>query len=252
MTTDIHLALARSGRLMAHVLDPPGLGRCYADRPSLDADLPDAVEAHLRWIDATGERAATPSSAEISVVEEVDVRGDFESGDDVGTFVTDLEFVSPSDVEGYLTIGRHAHEELFRRAADIPSELLHRVPAARRRSLSTNLTHVARAEMWYLTRIIDDPRLSGMPDALTLADQEIDATIAGVDQVRIAWEAFQRHVRSLPDHVRADVMTPTWFCTIRDERWTVRKALRRCLEHCREHTWVMERILREVAGSAER
>jgi hypothetical protein len=47
-------------------------------------------------------------------------------------------------------------------------------------------------------------------------------------------EIFVRRVRGVPAEKRADVVLPTW--TPRpDEPWTLAKALRRALEHEREH-----------------
>jgi len=74
----------------------------------------------------------------------------------------------------------------------------------------------------------------------------MDASGDPVDQVRIAWDAFREFVRGLSEEARARVYVPTWFCAIASERWTVRKALRRCIEHCREHAGVVQRALHEL------
>ena len=246
-TIDVYLALGRSGRVMAHVLEPPGLGRSFPDRATLDAELPGAIAEHFAWLHARGHAPAARSPRAIRVAEETGVEGGFESGDDVGTFSPDLEPLTEADRARHLAIAAHAHEDLIAWASRVPAELLQREPRPGVRSLTANLRHVARAEIWYLTRIIDDPDVEGMPEAIERADRDVDATRDGVEQVHIAWNAFERFMRELGEERRARRYEPTWFCTVAGERWTARKVLRRCIEHCREHAWVMERTLRCVA-----
>jgi hypothetical protein len=246
VATEVFVTPARSGRVMAHLLEPPGLGRWFASRAELEAELPGAVEAHLRWLKAKGEDVQVRSPVELHVAEAAAVHGNFESGDDVGTFAPDLQPVSSPEVGRYLRIAGHAHDDLLELASGVPSGLLDREPAPGKRNIRANLTHVARAELWYMTRIIDDPDRAGMPGVIVRADRQIDASDHGAEQVRIAWDAFQEFARSLSEEARARVYVPAWFCAIASERWTVRKALRRCIEHCREHTWVVQRTLNEL------
>lgn len=247
MATEVFVTLARSGQVMAHLLEPPGLGRWFASRAALEAELPAAVEAHLRWLKAKGEDVEVRSPVELHVAGEAAVHGNFESGDDVGTFGPDLEPVTSAETERCLRIAGLAHDDLLELASSVPPGLLDREPAPGKRTISANLTHVARAELWYMTRTIDDPRAAGLPGVIARADGRIDASYDPADQVRIAWEAFREFARGRSEEARARVYVPTWFCEIASERWTVRKALRRCIEHCREHTGVIERTLSELA-----
>ena len=72
---------------------------------------------------------------------------------------------------------------------------------------------------------------------------------------RVTLDIYLTHARSgrvmaprapIATSTRARLFVPTWFCTVTTERWTAWKALRRCIEHCREHTWVMERTLQAL------
>ncbi len=246
VTLDIYLTHARSGRVMAHLLEPPGLGRWFVDRARLETELPGVIDAHLAWLQAKGLWPTAASPVVTRVVEENDAEGDFESGDDVGTYAPDLEPLTDEARDLHLAIAEHAHDDLLALVARIPPALLQREPRPGTRSLAANLRPVARAEIWYLTRIIDDPDANGMPAAIARADRDVDASSDAAEQVRIAWEAFQRYSREIRIDARARLFVPTWFCTVTTERWTARKALRRCIEHCREHTWVMERTLQAL------
>jgi len=63
-----------------------------------------------------------------------------------------------------------------------------------------------------------------------------------VDCLEVTWEAFQKFARDLPPEWRGRVMVPGWYATI-PEKWSARKVLRRAIEHCREHTRNIQRIL---------
>lgn len=235
---------------MAHVLEPPGFGRWYEDRAALDAALVGDVAEHLAWVRTAGEPA--PDTVALTSVDEVEVQGNFESGDDVGTFAPDLVPVTSTEIERYLRLARRAYDDLLTLAASVPALVGIQPTQPGKRSFDANLSHVARAQLWYMTRVIDDPDAVGMPPALDRANQRIDAAPSGHDRVRVAWTAFEAFVREVPESDLGRVFRPTWFCDVPDERWTVRKALRRSIEHCREHTWVAQRTLRELGTGRPR
>jgi hypothetical protein len=244
VTVQFFLARARSGRVMAHVLEPPGFGRWYEDRAALEAELVGDVAEHLAWVRTAGE--STPETVARTPVDEVEVQGNFESGDDVGTFAPDLVSVTSPEIERYLRLARRAYDDLLTLAASVPAAVAMQPPRPGKRSFDANLSHVARAQLWYMTRVIDDPDAVGMPPALDRANQRIDAAPSGYERVRVASTAYEAFVREVPEPDRDRVFHPTWFCDVPSESWTVRKALRRSIEHCREHTWVAQRTLREL------
>ncbi len=242
MTLPIYLDVAASGRVMAHLLEPPGLGVRFPSREAMARDLPGLLEAHLAWLRAHGE-AVPAGPPEYVVAEEIVVAGDFESGDDVGFYTPDTVLPTPEEVERYLRIAGHAHTDLLALVEPLDGAALDWVRGEHTRPIRRVLRHIVGAELWYMTRIIDDPQGAGLPEIIRDADERCDATEDMVERVHIVWPAFQRWARSLAPEQRARVVLPTWFTSPPGERWTARKMLRRCIEHCCEHTRSIEQIL---------
>ncbi len=242
MTLQIYLDVAASGRVMAHLLEPPGLGVRFPSRDAMARDLPGHLEAHVAWLRAHGE-AAPAGPLPYDLAEEVAVVGDFESGDDVGFYTPDTVPPTSEQVERYLRIAGYADADLLALGEPVDDAALDWVRDERTRPIRRVLRHIAGAEHWYMTRIIDDPQVAGFPDIIRDAYARCDATEDMVERVRIVWPAFQRWARSLAPEQRARVVLPTWFTSPSGERWTARKMLRRCIEHCREHTRSIEQIL---------
>lgn len=243
MTLEIYLDVARSGRVMAHLLEPPGLGVRFESRREMERRLLEEIRSHLSWLVSHGEPVPAVEKRALRIAEEARMAGDFESGDDVGFYTPDALPASPEEVEHNLRIGGYAHADLLALVEGLDGAALDWVRDDGTRSIGKVIRHVVGAELWYATRIIDDPEIHGMPEGLSDADRRIDATEDVLERLRIAWPAFQRWARSLPPELRSRVVTPTWFTERKDERWTARKMLRRCIEHCREHTRSIERIL---------
>lgn len=175
---DVYLDVSRrSGRVMAHVLKPPGLGVRFEDRRDFEAGMSGAIREHATWLASHGE---------------------------------------------------WRYDDLSRTVRQI-------------------LRHVANAELWYITRLIDDPAVSGMPEELEALDRRMDECDDPVARLVMVREGFERFFQSAPLERLNRIVTPSWFCDIATERWTGRKALRRAIEHEREHTRSLQRTL-EVHG----
>src|SRR3989304_6065744 len=70
MPLPIHLDVAASGRVMAHLLEPPGLGVRFPSREDMARALPGPLDAHLAWL--RGHGAAVPAGPpEDGVAEEI-------------------------------------------------------------------------------------------------------------------------------------------------------------------------------------
>ncbi|MEW6045773.1 MAG: DinB family protein [Bacillota bacterium] len=240
MRFEVYLDTSRkSGRVMAHVLEPPGLGIRFESRASFEREMGGAISEHLRWLASHGLWESPPpqnGSVEWAIAEEQPIEGDFESGDDVGFYGPDLAPLSRDEVERYLQIARCAREGLVALVRRLPPEAFDWRYNEKARPIRQILRHVANAELWYITRVIDDPSKHGMPPELDALDRRMDASSDPVERLLMVREGFERFFRMAPDEVLNQVTTPSWFCEILTERWTARKALRRAIEHEREHT----------------
>ena len=246
---DVYLDVSRkSRRVMAHVLEPPGLGIRFEDRQSFEAGMSRAIYEHARWLAAHGwlqEAPGSPESVKWRLVEEQPIEGDFESGDDVGFYAADAVPLSREEIECYLAVARCAREELIALVRRLPAEAMEWRYDERSRTIRQILRHVANAELWYITRVIDDPNPNGMPPELEALDRRMDESDDPIELLIMVREGLERYFRSTPLEQLNRVTTPSWFCDITTERWTGRKALRRTIEHEREHT---RSILRTLAS----
>ncbi len=213
------------------------------------AELPAAIQDHVAWLREHGEPVPADPPRSYRILEEVSVAGHFESGDDVGFYAPDAVPVSSEDGERYLRIASHAHDDLRTLVARCSDAQLDWVRDDRTRSIRQIIRHVVGAELGYMTRIIDDPEgRGGVPRIIADADDRIDATEDVHARLGIVWPAFQAWARSLSAERRGRITIPAWFTQQKAERWSARKMLRRCVEHCREHTCNIERILVAFQG----
>lgn len=244
---DIYLDAAGSGRVMAHLLEPPGLGVRFESRGEMQGRLPGEIRRHLTWLVAHGELTAVESGGAFRIAEELPILGNFESGDDVGLYGPDTEPVRETEVEHYLRIGGWAHEDLLALVVGLDEAALDWTRDGRTRPIRRVLRHVVGVELWYMGRIIEDPDHVPLPAVIADADRQCDATEDQVERLHIIWPAFQAWARSLTPELRRRITAPTWWTHYQGERWTARKMLRRCIEHCREHTRNIEGILADYA-----
>jgi len=247
---DVYLDTAASGRVMAHLLEPPALGVRFESRELMRRHLPGEIAAHLSWLASHGESVGVDAHPAYRLAEEVALAGDFESGDDVGIYQPDFMPVTDAEIERYLRIAGHAHADLLALVAPLDDRALDWVRDERTRPIRRVLRHVVGAELWYMGRIIDDPDRVPLPEVIAEAERRIGATPDQIDRLRIIWPAFQAWARSLSPEMRRRVTVPTWWTRVAGERWTARKMLRRCIEHCREHTRSIERTLAAYRAQA--
>ncbi len=240
---ELYLDIGASSRVMVHLLEPPGLGMRFESRAAMARDLSLAIREHLSWLRAHGEPVLPNAGESYRIVEEIPIAGNFESGDDVGFYAPDTVPVTSEDVDRYLRLAGYAHDDLTRLVSDLSDAELDWVRDDRTRPIRRIIRHVVAAELWYMTRIVDDPDLHAMPEEIANANRRIDATEDMVERLGIVWPVFQSWARGLPPELRRRITLPTWFTERREERWSARKMLRRCIEHCREHTRNIEHIL---------
>ena len=89
------------------------------------------------------------------------------------------------------------------------------------------LRHIGNAEQWYVSRLVP-------PDELP-AEWDDDENLHWYEFLKMERETALACLRKLTDQQRSEVFFPKTWTRNPDEPWTVRKVVRRFLEHEREH-----------------
>ncbi len=232
----VYLEIADDGRCLAHVLDRPGcIVHAAQGRDEALRRLPDAIRDYHAWLRQHGE-PAPPDDEPITVaVAGESVSGPFDPGDTAALLPTDREPVTAQDLEGYFRLMAHARADLLALVRDLPDDALDWQPAPQSFSIRRILRHVGNAEEWYVSRLVPPDTLP--PEWEHDEDLPIGAFLDMERRTAIA------RLRELIEAERSGVLTPTHWTRHPDEPWTARKALRRFVEHEREHTGQVRDIL---------
>ena len=129
-----------------------------------------------------------------------------------------------------------ARVELLGITNDLPGEVLEWQPAPGEWSIEGVLRHVAAAERWYLTRILNSSTLTHF--------KPLKSIWARLDAVRAL--ALERLAELSEAELSAVVADKS------GELWSARKVFRRCLEHEREHTDHISKVLEQYAMNHNR
>lgn len=231
MTTTTYALYLESGpkrrKTMVHALDLLG---CVAVGPTTDAALeatPAAIRAYLRFLARHGEPLAQGSADapfETRVAEHITEGAWLGNGSPYLIFGPDLEPLDDAEIERYLNRCRWLCDELADWAATQSAAQLSAPPEDGGRPARAILLHVLGAQGGYLGAALGNaPGFSALASATERGERDVAdalrecATMAAA-RVRATTPEQRAAVRSLPAGPR-----------------TLRKALRRMLEHSWEH-----------------
>ena len=223
------IARRADGSADAWVFDLPGCRAAGGSVDDVKALLPVVVAEHIAWLQAHGESVAT--DADLSVVEEVDGRGEF-------VFAADKERVGNADIETAIRRAGYAQDDLIALVRPLPDLVLDWRPPASSvkidaifpdvRSMRQMLEHVVGAEAGYYARSLSDAAPSGPPTDTGDIEALQEST---ADRWR-GWTPEQRsrvYRRERPDGSVGE--------------WSARKVIRRTIMHKRFHTREIEQRL---------
>jgi uncharacterized damage-inducible protein DinB len=219
-TYDAYLEVLRSGRVNALILDLPGCLASGTNQNEALAALAGEIPHYYAWLKRHDDY--TPA-----------VRGPFhlaprqvlpamptERGDVGVFFEPDGQPVDDEDMDWGTALIQWAVDDLAYLAARIPAAALDAPLPAGGWTLRQTLSHVAGSQLWYLSRLQEMPgRIS--PEQI------------GSEPVAALRQTTATLVQSLR---AADDATRTVIREHNGERWSLRKVLRRSVEHVREHT----------------
>ena len=207
---------------MVHVFEPFG---CMANGPTTAdaiATTPEAIESYLRFLRANGEPVSIPESITTSVVEHVTEGQWLGNGSPYVTFVPDLQPVTEPELETYshrLTALREAIASWAEQQTDSTLD----APAMGRTARAI-LLHIQAPTAAYLSAVTGP--ISGVSRLRTQAER---GEVPLAHSLRLSTALVVERLLAVTERERTAVIERP------KEIRTLRKALRRMLEHDWEH-----------------
>lgn len=232
----VYLELTDDGRCVAHVPDLPGCFVRASERAEALNRLPDAIRSYHAWLAGRGEPVPVAEGViEWEVAEEISGLAPLDPGDAAALFTPDRESLSAEEMERYFQLMDYSRTDLMDLVRDLPDDLLDWQPTPQSFSVRRLLRHVGNAEEWYVSRLV--PRASLPPEW----DRDEDLPL--LDFMEMERRTAVERLRQLTEAERSGLFYPSHWTQHPEELWTARKALRRFLEHEREHTVQVCQIL---------
>jgi len=228
----------------AHVVELPGCFSRGASRGEALGGLPGAVEGRLGWLGGRG--LVCPVCSGFTVVEERGgIPGLGESGGAVALFGSDLAPVDEASFRQAVGLMSLSREELLGVVGGLNEADLDAEPVPGKRTVRRDISHIVNAEEWYVSRL--GRRYQWVYEG-GLREAVGRRRLSAVERLSVtrppmiaALEAALGEGRQGPFVRRAYTRHP-------EELWTLRKVLRRFLEHEREHLGTINRTLGALGG----
>jgi predicted RNase H-like HicB family nuclease/uncharacterized damage-inducible protein DinB len=226
MIYDVYLQVKRTGWTHAHVPDLPGCNWQAHTPEAAWARAAESIPAHLSWL----RKFSQPTPPEVDpVIPRLTQqhKSTAREGHLVGFFESERWPVSIAEIPCFLELMACARVELLSLVRDLPEEILVWKPEPSSWSIHETLRHVAGAERWYLTRILDP------------------ATIPHFKPCRSVWQRLELVRKSVLERLSrlGETELSEVVADKSGELWSARKVFRRYLEHEREHTAHIQEIL---------
>jgi len=210
-------------KTMVHVL---GMLGCTANGPTTEAALkatPEAIRAYLRFLQHNGEEVQPDVPFTTMVAEHVTEGMWLGNGSPYLSFRPDLEAVTDSDIETYTGRFRALRETLASWAETQSDAQLDAAPKGGGRTARAVLLHVLGTPGAYLSPITGAP---GVSRVRTLCERGQMPPAEGLRQIEAI---MSQRLRETTPQQRSEVLTRGQIVR------TLRKQIRRTLEHDWEH-----------------
>lgn len=236
----VYLDLGEGG-CMAHVLGRLlGCNRTARNRERALLKIGGEIPIYEQWLKDHGERIKPVHLDKITFVvkEEVHDQDPWIAGGTNALFTLELQVTTQKEIHKCLQRMSWNREDLLFLVQELPKSVIKKCPPKEPRSIANALSHIADAELWYISRLNRDMR----KEARLLPKEPFK-------RLAKACEITCRALLSLTPEELRNVYIPTMWCSPRQkllkERWTAQKVLRRLLEHERQHTQYIKRLLEE-------
>jgi uncharacterized damage-inducible protein DinB/predicted RNase H-like HicB family nuclease len=227
------------GGAMAHVAELPGCFAVGSDAARAAGAAPAAITGFLAWLKKHREplvpeaHVGRPTMADLFIAEVGREGAPSIAGSRAELFEFDKAAWDDEKVERALRWLSYSRADLLASIEGLSEERLRELSIAPGRTLWATVRHVADAEYGYINRV------AGPLDKIEPVTDEEPAELR--DRLAAVREISVRRVRALPAEKRGEIIYPTW-ASRPDEPWTLAKALRRALEHEREHSMEIARL----------
>lgn len=244
MQIDVYLETDPIKGCHAHALAFPG---CFARGVSpSDAltNLRTALVDFQAWLARFEPASPLPADLDLVVAEEaVHPTGPFDPGDTAALFEAEKAPLGEVERERFLTLAAYNRADLLACAGELPDAVLDwEAPAFSGWPIRRILRHIGSGDQWYISRIITPEDYPAV--------WEKDSEMPVYAFLEMARRTTVELYRALPEGINAgEVRFPAHSTSRPEEPWTLRKALRRMLEHEREHTAQIRQVLARLADS---
>ena len=211
------------GMCLAHVPDLAGCTAAGVHRAAALAALPDAIRAYLDWCGAHGDPVAGDGAIEVAVAEVARGCRPWRRGGANALFSVDRAPLGDGELRTYLRRMSYARSDLLELVRGLPAEAFDAPPADGGQTVHAVLKHLADTEAWYLSRL--GQHITVQADGADIVRRLVDSRARAVEAI-LRLSPRQRDLVYVPtDRPSEDP----------EEGWTLRKVLRRFLEHELEH-----------------
>jgi uncharacterized damage-inducible protein DinB/predicted RNase H-like HicB family nuclease len=232
----VYLEIDSENHCMAHMLDLPGCIARAVGREEALRKLHASIYDYHAWVDGHGELIPAPEGPiEVEVVEESTGLGPFDPGDAAALFSPDRKPLAREEMEGYFRLMAYSRADLLELVCNLPDEVLDWKPKPESFTIRSLLRHIGNAEEWYVSRL--------MPPETLPPEWEHDEALPVFEFLEMERRTALDCLRRLTEPELGEVFCPAHWTQHPEEPWTARKALRRFLEHEREHTGQVVEIL---------
>jgi hypothetical protein len=220
------MELAPGEACMAHIAELPGCFALGPDEAQTLALLPERIERHRAWREAHGLARIGDDERRVVVRQSVVGPRPWAVNGASALFSLDRRLLTDQELDQHLRVLACAREDLLRAAHAIPRGAFDEPAPGQRRTVRETLLHLAETEVWLMSRL----------------GRRID--VVEPDPVRRVVDVRSRTLEHLMRYDRADrdlIFIPTdRQSDDPQEMWSLRKFLRRLIEHELEHLEELE------------
>jgi hypothetical protein len=156
----VYLDLGEGG-CMAHVLGRLlGCNRTARNRQRALLKIGEEIPIYERWLKDHKERIkpARPDQIMLVVKEEVNDQDPWIAGGTNALFTPELEVTTQKEIDQCIQRMGWNREDLLSLVKQLPKSVIKKCPPKELRSIANALSHIADAELWYVSRLHRDMR----------------------------------------------------------------------------------------------